>query len=99
MKGEAYTINTPITDMRDSFVGRLLGGYMKRQVNALIKGGDEDSPTALLLEAIVREAPLRTMLMTGDGVVSREMLDALLIMINGKFFVGLGALIKALRKK
>jgi beta-glucosidase len=98
-KGEAYTINTPISDMRESFVGRLLAGYMKRQVNALIKGGDEDSPTALLLEAIVREAPLRTMLMTGDGAVSREMLDALLIMINGKFFKGLGALIKALRKR
>ena len=72
---------------------------MNRQVKAMIASGDEDSPTAMLLSAIVEEAPLRTMLMTGDGTVSREMLEALLIMLNGRFFNGLGALISAARNR
>ena len=96
-EGAPFTINTPISDMQGSFIGRLLGGYMKRQVDAMIESGDEDSPTALLMSALVKEAPLRVMLMTPDAAVSREMLDALLIMLNGRFFKGLGALISAAR--
>jgi beta-glucosidase len=98
-KGEPYTINTPISDMQDSTIGRVLGWYMKRQVNAMIAGEDADSPSALLLSAIVKEAPLRTMLMTPDAAISREMLEALLIMINGRFFKGLGGLISAARNR
>lgn len=91
--------NTPISDMQDSFVGQLLGSFMKRQVDRMIASEHKDSPTALLMSAIVEEAPLRTMLMTGGGAVSREMLDALLIMINGQFFKGVGALIRAARNR
>ena len=63
--------------------------------------GQEGTPTALLMEAMLNELPLRGMLMSGDGPLTREMLDAILIMINGKFFKGVGALINAarLRKK
>jgi beta-glucosidase len=97
-KKGSYSINTPIGDMSDSFIGRLLHGYMKKQVGKMIEG-KEDTPTALLMEAIAKEAPLRTMLMAGDGQLTREMLDGLLIMINGQFFKGAAALIKASRNK
>jgi len=93
-----YTINTPVGDMTDSFVGRLLHGYMKKQIAGMIEG-QEDTPTALLMEAMADEAPLRTMLMTGDGSITREILDGMLIMINGNFFKGFAALIKAGRDK
>ena len=97
--GQPYTINTPISNMQGSFIGRLLGSYMKRQVNVMISSEDEESPTALLMSAMVKEAPLRLMLMSADGAVSREMLEALLMMINGRFFKGLGALIAAARNR
>jgi hypothetical protein len=48
---------------------------------------------------MAKEAPLRTMLMVGDGSITREMLDGLIIMINGHFFKGASALIKAARNK
>ncbi|MCK4898480.1 MAG: glycoside hydrolase family 3 C-terminal domain-containing protein [Anaerolineales bacterium] len=94
--GKPYTINTPIGDLQDSFIGRQLGKVMQRQVQSSIKD-DEESPTAQLFKAMAREAPLRTMLMMGG--ITREMLNALLIMINGKFFKGLYALVKAIRAK
>jgi hypothetical protein len=84
--------------MTDSFIGRLLYSYMGKQMAKMIEG-QEDTPTAVLMEAMAKEAPLRTMLMVGDGSITREMLDGLIIMINGHFFKGAAALIKAARNK
>ena len=93
-----YTLNTPVGDMTDSFVGRQLFGLMNRQMAKLIQG-QEDTPTALLMEAVSREMPLRGMLMSGNGSITREMLDALLVMINGRTLKGLSDLIGAIRRK
>ena len=54
---------------------------------------------ALLMEAMAREIPLRSMLMSGDGRLTREMLEALLTMVNGKTFKGLGQMVKAILNK
>jgi beta-glucosidase len=94
----SYTINTPIGDMSDSFIGRLLHDYMGRQIKKII-AGQEETPTALLMEVMIDEAPLRTLLMAGDGTLTRPMLDAMLVMINGHFFKGAVALVKARRRR
>ena len=94
----SYTLNTPVGDMQDAFIGRQLFGLMNRQMAKLIQG-QEGTPTALLMEAVAREMPLRGMLMSGNGSISREMLEALLVMINGRTLKGLSALIGALRRR
>jgi beta-glucosidase len=93
-----YTLNTPVGDMCSSFIGRLLNSFMKSQI-AKIMEGQEDSPTAYLMQAMVGEMPLRSMAMFGEGLVSRGVLNALLTMINGHFIRGLYSLIKALFQK
>ncbi|MFC1878704.1 beta-glucosidase [Chloroflexota bacterium] len=93
-----YTINTPAGDLRGSFIGRQLFRVMNKQVSKMIEG-QEGTPTALLMEAMVRELPLRGMLMNGDGRLTREMLDALVVILNGEFFKGAGAMIGAIRNK
>jgi beta-glucosidase len=94
----SYTINTPVGDMTDSFVGRQLFGLMERQMAKMIQG-QEDTPTALLMKAVAREMPLRGMLMSGNGSITREMLDALLVVINGQPLQGLFALVGAIRRR
>ena len=96
-KGE-FTLNTPVGDMSASFIGRQLYSFMERQIAKMIVG-QEDTPTAFLMEAMVCEMPLRSMLMMGDSPLNREMLDALLIMINGNTFKGMSAFIKAVIQK
>jgi beta-glucosidase len=91
----AYTLNTPVEDMGDSWIGRQLYKTMGAQMGKLI-AGQEDTPMGLLMEAMSREMPLRGMLMGGDGRLTREMLEALLLLANGKFFRGVGALIRAI---
>jgi len=93
-----YDINTPIGDMTDSFIARQLYKFLNKQMGELVEGL-EGTPTAVLMEAMGREIPLRSMLMMDEGPLNREMLDALLIIINGKLFKGLGALIRAARNK
>ncbi len=95
-KGQ-YTFNTPIGDMRESFIGRQFAGMIKKQLHKMIEG-KEDTPMALLMEATSREMPLRGMLM-GDTPLNREMLEALLLMMNGRFFKGLFAVVHAILKK
>jgi beta-glucosidase len=97
-KKGTYSINTPIGDMSDSLFGRLLHDYMGKQIKKII-AGQEETPTALLMEVMIDEAPLRTLLMTGDGSITRPMLDAMLTMINGHFLRGAAALVKAVRDK
>jgi beta-glucosidase len=92
-----YTINTPIDDMHESFIGRQLSGMMKKQMHQMVVG-KEDTPMALLLDAMAHEMPLRSMLM-GDTPLNRGMLDALLLMMNGRFFKGLFAFVRAILKK
>ncbi len=96
-KGE-YSINTPLEDLKSSFIGRQLNKMMAGQMAKMIEG-QEDTPTAVLLKAMARESPLRTMLMMGDGSITREMLDALVVLLNGKMIKGAWALLKAVLNK
>jgi beta-glucosidase len=90
-----YTVNTPVGDMRDSFLGRRLYGYVEKRL-AKMTAGKEDTPTGLLMRAVVREMPLRAMLVMGNGAVSREIMEAFVAIMNGKILRGSGALIKAI---
>jgi len=89
----SYTLNTPIGEMSSSFIGRQLYSMMKTQIKKMVKGM-EDTPTALMMETMVDQMPLRGMLMMG-GSMNRDKLEALLLMINGHFFKGLSAFIQA----
>lgn len=93
VRGE-YTLNTPISDMSTSLIGRLLYSFIKSQFSKMI-AEQENTPTGYLLEAMQQEIPLRSMLMMENGPLNRGMLNALLTMMNGSFFKGLYSLIKA----
>lgn len=95
-KGE-YTINTPVADMRETFLGWLLFKVIDRQVSKMISG-IEETPTALLMTSMAQEMPLRGIFLVG-GSITRETLEALLVMLNGQFFKGVRALIKAVRNR
>jgi beta-glucosidase len=95
-KGQ-YDINTSLDDMRDSFIARQFIRLIKKKMGKMIQG-QEGTPTALLMEATAIEIPLRSMLMTDESPLTREMLDAFLTMTNGKTFKGLGEMVKAILK-
>lgn len=66
---------------------------MQDQIRKMIVG-QEDTPTGAMMMSMAQEMPLRSMLMMG-GAFNREKLEALLTMINGHFFSGLLAFLRA----
>jgi beta-glucosidase len=91
VKGQ-YTLNTPLIEMQTSWIGRQFYKMVGKNIKKMIEG-NEDSPEGLLIAAMVSEMPLRTMLMMG-GPLDRKKLEALVLMMNGKFFRGLIGVIK-----
>ncbi|RIK54690.1 MAG: glycosyl hydrolase [Chloroflexi bacterium] len=93
----AYTLNTPLSDMDDSFIGRQFFNMLKGQVRKILKD-QEDTPNGLMMTSMMKDMPLRGLLMMG-GPLDRPKIEALLLMINGKGLRGFGALVKSLVKK
>jgi beta-glucosidase len=98
LENEVFTMNSPLGDMDSSFIGRQLFNMMEKQIEKLVEG-DPDGATALMMKSMVKGMPLRTLLMMGGDRLNRGMLEGLLQMVNGKFFKGLSALLKAGRNK
>ena len=93
-KGELANINTPIADLQHSFVARKLTKTIKKQAAGMI-GSEPDSPNTKMIEAMVAEAPLRSLLMFGGDSLNRGVVNGLLLMINGKYLKGLNLLLKS----
>lgn len=94
-----YTLNTPIGDMQDSFIGRILFKMMKSQVHKMFDNEEEENPLLDMIDEMLMGIPLRSMGMMSDGVVNRGVLDGLLLVINGNFFKGMATLVKGFVKK
>lgn len=92
-----FTINTPMSDLQSSFIGRQLHNLMQRQARQLI-GEDEGSPNAQMIQSMLKDAPLRVLLMLGNGAVTRDTLEGVVQVLNGRYIQGIGAIIKSLRK-
>jgi len=48
-----------------------------------------------MMQAMVAEAPLRSLLMFGGDAMNRGVVNGILLMINGKFLKGLSLLLKS----
>ena len=88
IKGETATINTPLADMQHSFVARQLKKMVSKQIQMTL-AQDPDSPNALMVEAMMKDVPLRTLVMFGGDAFTPKMAEGLLLMINGKYLRGL----------
>lgn len=91
-----FTLNTPIGDMNDTFIGKQLFNLMSSQVKKMFKGTEEDNPLIGMVENMLKEMPLRSLGMMSNGALKRSTMEALLLMMNGKGFKGLAALLKSI---
>ena len=91
-----FTLNTPIGDMDDTFIGRQLFNLMSSQVKKMFKGTEEDNPLIGMVENMLKEMPLRSLGMMSNGALKRPTMNALLMMMNGQGFKGFMALLKSL---
>jgi hypothetical protein len=62
-------------------------------------GGDNTETTQRMVERMVEEMPLRSLILFSNGAFSPAMVDSLLQMMNGQLAKGLVGLVKTFFKK
>jgi beta-glucosidase len=90
-----FTLNTSLEDMTVTFAGRLfhrLISYFSVKMTHIA----DDTPTGAMVRASLRENPLRSLLMPGSPL-TRPQLEAILMIINGKYLKGIQTLIQTRR--
>jgi hypothetical protein len=80
----SFTTNTPIADMHESMLGRLVHAQVRAGLKRFASS-DTDGPTNKLFEAMAEEAPLRVLLMSGGGKISNTTLEAIVAWVNGHY--------------
>ncbi|HHV12750.1 MAG TPA: hypothetical protein GXX75_20980 [Clostridiales bacterium] len=91
-KGEPFTLNSTLGDMKDTWVGRLLLSVAKKGSRKLL--GEMDDPAMIrMAETAILEAPLRAMKMASDGKLTDGKLEGIVDLANGSFFKGIGKLL------
>lgn len=88
--GTPHTPNSTFSDITDTKFGRWLYNFAKKKASTMFEESDDAGSMA---QAMFNDAPLRILYMAG-GRFTPSMMDGLLTMINGKFFKGLGMILK-----
>lgn len=96
--GAPATRLSTLQDIRRGFVGKLIYASAMRQVSGLAGPGSPDK-TVLMLQAVMREMPMRNLAMMSGGALSPQQMDGLLDLINGRPFRGVARLVAGFFKR
>ncbi|MDX9864773.1 MAG: glycoside hydrolase family 3 C-terminal domain-containing protein [Anaerolineaceae bacterium] len=96
-KKGSYTLNTPLYDLRGSAVGRRLYKMIQKQAAGMIVG-QEDTSTALMMQSMIKDMPLRNLLMMSGGRLNANVLEGMLLLMNAKFLKGMLVLFRSRKR-
>ena len=90
-KGEPFTINSTLGDMKDTFIGKLLLSMARKGMSKML-GEMNDPAMVRMAETAVMEAPLRAMKMASSGKLTDGKLEGVAELANGRVLKGIGKL-------
>lgn len=94
----SFTADDSFEDMsHTSGLARFLLNFAKPMIR-MSMGVDKYDPNFLMIYEVMKTSPLRSLAFSSQGMFNMKMVDGMLIMMNGKFFKGLFALLKAIKK-
>lgn len=77
-----YSINSPIDDLRATWLGRRLHGALLGVITKNLPAGDDEDMKAML-DAVVGGMPLRTLVANSSGKLSLDTMERILGVLNG----------------
>jgi beta-glucosidase len=98
MPGERYTINTPLSDLKGNFIGRKLYNSF---FNAFTKmmGPTDNEANKRMVAKMMDDLPMRNLMIFSGGRLTEELVNAFLLLMNGKYIPGIVKLVGARLKK
>ncbi len=76
------------------FLLKVAKPFIRMSMNA-----DKYDPNYLMIYEVMKTSPLRSLAFSSQGMFNMKMVDGVVIMLNGHFFKGLFALLKAIKKQ
>lgn len=98
LPGEAYTINTPLGDLKDNFIGKKIYDKVMANLQNMIPVGDSEIGKKMV-EKMMADLPLRNLVLFSNGQFSEQTVEALLLLMNRKPITGVIRLIASTLKK
>ncbi len=86
-----YNDNNSLMDVHHTFVGKIVMKVADHVVKSKTTGGPEDQA---MMTAMIREMPFHSMVNSGGGIITENMLEAILDLLNGHYMKGIGKLLK-----
>lgn len=94
----SFTSDDSFEDMsHTSGLAKFLLSFAKPMIR-MSMGVDKYDPNFLMIYEIMKTSPLRSLAFSSQGMFNMKMVDGIVIMMNGHFFKGLFALLKAIKK-
>ena len=91
--GAPHTKLSTIQDIQDRLAGRLFYWGIKLVMKKMF-GPETDPETRAMLDAMVKEMPLRNLGMMSQGAISEKAADGLVLVLNGHLLKGIVKIIK-----
>ena len=97
LPGEPLDTLTPLKDLQRTFFGRLIYKMIMRMItkNNPMGGEEMDETTARMIQRMIGDMPLAKLVMLSDGAMNPGMVDAMVLIANGKLIRGLVSLNRA----
>ena len=92
-KGE-FTVNSTVSDIRVTGIGRIFAKVGLAAIKGNVKNAD--MTTLLCIEAGFLEVPVRNFVSMTGGLVAQDTVVGIITMANGKFFKGLGMVLRSI---
>jgi beta-glucosidase len=85
-----YTINSTINDIQTCFIGRILTWLLMKKVRQITDIAKDDENLELMIKEMLYDMPLRSLCLMTGGMFSMTQVEGLVVMMNNRFFKGLG---------
>jgi len=95
LKGEDFTITSTVGDVSSTFIGKILYKNISKNFLKPPSGEEEVDPTMKrMMESIIYEMPLRSLVLMSGGKISFKTVNILLHFINSNYLKGFFAIFK-----
>lgn len=91
---KTYNLNSTLGDVKNTFIGKKVYEEVCKKFKEMISSDSEDTATNLMMEHMIDEMPLRSLVLMSNGDFSFDKVEGLLLMMNKKPIRGLFKLLK-----
>lgn len=80
---EKFTVNSTLEDIGNTFMGKVLYKIAKANIKKFLNTDDENNLSYKMMWKSLKQAPLRSLVLLGDGTITLDNLKTILKLING----------------